>query len=79
MDLEAQRMELLKLMIETEMDSYTIECVLVLIQTKEEVEEVLNYIKKYEKLITDHQLRQYIVKIKDKEKKKKIKTLPLVE
>ena len=73
MDLEAQRMEMLKLMIETEMDSYTIEGVLVLIQTKEEVEEVLNYIKRYEKLITDHQLRQYIVKIKDKAKKEENK------
>lgn len=44
MDLEAQRMELLKLMIETEMDSYTIEGVLVLIQTKEEIENVLKNI-----------------------------------
>ena len=72
-------MELLKLMIETEMDSYTIEGVLVLIQTKEEIENVLSYIKRYIKLITPHQLRQYIVKIKDREKKKKIKTLPLVK
>ena len=69
MDLEAQRMELLKLMIETEMDSYTIEGVLVLIQTKEEIENVLSYIKRYIKLITHNQLRQYIVKINDKEKK----------
>ena len=66
-------MELLKLMIETEMDSYTIEGVLVLIQTKEEIENVLSYIKRYIKLITPHQLRQYIVKIKDREKKEQTK------
>ena len=53
--------ELTYLMIETGMNKYTIVGVLKVLETEEQIQQTINYIKRYKKMISDHQLRQEIV------------------
>ena len=53
--------QLLELMIETGMNKYTIAGVLKALETEEQIQQTINYIIRYKKMITDHQLRQAIV------------------
>ena len=52
--------EMLELMKKTKMNQSTITGVIKLANTPERMKKVIRYIKHYQKIITDHQLRQYI-------------------
>ena len=56
-----KEIELTKLMIETGMNKYTIVGVLKVLETEEQIQQTIDYIIRFKKMITDHQLRQAIV------------------
>lgn len=58
------RKKLKKLMVEHNMNFYTIKGVLKLLKTEEELSKTIEFIKRYSKMVDDHQLRQFIVRIK---------------
>ena len=61
MKLNKKQKELLTLMQEVNMNESTITGVLKLLKTEEKINQTIDYIKKMKDIITDHQLRQYMM------------------
>ena len=56
-----KEIQLIHLMIETGMNKYTVAGVLQAVETEAQVQQTIDYIKRWKNLITDHQLRQEII------------------
>lgn len=63
MEKELETNELAKLMKEVKMNESTITGVLYLLKTQKDINKIIKYIQRNKDLITDHQLRQYMVRI----------------
>jgi hypothetical protein len=57
------KIKLIQLMKEIELDQHTINGAMKLLKTETQIKETIQYIKKYKTTITNHQMRQFIVEL----------------
>ena len=58
-----KKQEIKNLLVRCKMKESTITGVMKLLKNEEDIEKTLNYIKRYKKILTDHQIRQYMMQI----------------